>query len=103
MVEPDGFSEGDPLEALEGCQPITTEHWQCDYYSDQMFQTELEHGTLLDYALPAVLNGVVDPAGKLAVCGLFYLRARVTPTPQAIAAAIGACAAAVVPPDSSSG
>ena len=102
MIKPDGFSEGDPLEALEGCQPVTTEHWQCDYYSDQMFQTELEHGSFSDFAVPAVLKGVVDPIAKLSLCAAFYVRARVLPSPQNSAAAIGACAAAVVPPDSNS-
>ncbi|WP_419554156.1 hypothetical protein [Candidatus Poriferisodalis sp.] len=102
MIKPDGFSEGDPLEALEGCQPITAEHWQCDYYSDQLFQTELEYGSLLDpdYVVPALRRGVLDPAGRLSLCGAFYLRARLTPSPQATAAAVGVCTAAVVPPSS---
>jgi len=100
MIKPDGFSEGDSLEALEGCQPITTEHWQCDYYSDQLFQAELEHGSFSDYALPALRKGVADPFGKLSLCAAFYLRARLTPSTQASAAAVGACSAAVVPPSS---
>ncbi len=100
MIKPDGSSDGDPLEALEGCQPITSEHWQCDYYSDQMFQTVLEHGSFFDYALPALRKGVLDPVGKLSVCAGFFLRARLTPSPQASAAAIGACTATVVPPKS---
>ncbi len=100
MIKPDGSSDGDPLDALEGCQPITSEHWQCDYYSDQMFQTVLEHGSFSDYALPALRKGVLDPVGKLSVCAGFFLRARLTPSPQASAAAIGACTAAVVPPKS---
>lgn len=99
MIKPDGWTEGDPLEALEGCQPVTAEHWQCDYYSDQMFHAELEHDAW-SYVMPALRKGVLDPAGKLGLCGAFYLRARLTPSPQASAAAIGVCSAAVVPPNS---
>ncbi len=101
MIEPDGYSVGDPLEGLEGCQPITTEHWRCDYHSDQHWQADWEnHTTFSDYAIPALSQGVLDPTGKLAVCALAYVRWRAIRIPQFGAVAVGACSAAVVPPGS---
>ncbi len=83
-----------------GCHEYPLRDRQCGPYSDQLFQAELEHGSFSDYALPALRKGVADPFGKLSLCAASCLRARLTPSTQASAAAVDACSAAVVPPSS---
>ena len=77
--------EGDA--ALEGCQSVSSDYWQCDHVSDLIWFQRTASATLTNYILPALTQGVLRPLN----CGLALVRLWVSRDPAVFTAVVNAC------------
>ena len=77
--------EGDA--ALEGCQSVSSDYWQCNHVSDLIWFQRTVSATLTNYILPALTQGVLRPLN----CGLALVRLWVSRDPAGINLVVNAC------------